>query len=63
MDFCRGECVTNVTTHEQMNYTASPVLFHLGSDPGEKYPIRYVVKPKDEIGLTYDVLTGTELTF
>lgn len=42
VDFCRGENVTGVTTHEQMNYTASPVLFHLGRDPGEKYPIRYV---------------------
>lgn len=40
VDFCRGENVTGVTTHEQMNYTASPVLFHLGRDPGEKYPIR-----------------------
>lgn len=39
-DFCRGEDVTGVTTHEQMNYTASPLLFHLGRDPGEKYPIR-----------------------
>lgn len=26
-----------------MNYTASPLLFHLGRDPGEKYPI----KPSD----------------
>lgn len=43
IDFCRGENVTGVTTHEQMNYTASPVLFHLGRDPGEKYPIRYVL--------------------
>lgn len=42
VDFCRGENVTGVTTHEQMNYTASPVLFHLGRDPGEKYPIKYV---------------------
>lgn len=41
VDFCPGENVTGVTTHEQMNYTTSPVLFHLGRDPGEKYPIRY----------------------
>ena len=41
VNFCRGENVTGVTTHEQMNYTSSPVLFHLGRDPGEKYPIRY----------------------
>ena len=23
-----------------MNYTAQPKLFHLGKDPGEKYPIK-----------------------
>ncbi|XP_078367421.1 N-acetylgalactosamine-6-sulfatase-like [Oculina patagonica] len=40
IDFCPGENVTGVTTHEQMNYTTAPVLFHLGRDPGEKYPIR-----------------------
>jgi len=40
VNFCRGENVTGVTTHEQMNYTSSPLLFHLGRDPGEKYPIR-----------------------
>jgi N-acetylgalactosamine-6-sulfatase len=39
-DFCPGENVTGVTTHEQMNYTSSPVLFHLGKDPGEKYPMK-----------------------
>ncbi|XP_074616561.1 N-acetylgalactosamine-6-sulfatase-like isoform X1 [Acropora palmata] len=43
INFCRGENVSGVTTHEQMNYTASPLLFHLGRDPGEKYPI----KPSD----------------
>jgi hypothetical protein len=41
-DFCPGENVTGVTTHEQMNYTSSPVLFHLGKDPGEKYPMKLV---------------------
>ncbi|KAJ7374779.1 hypothetical protein OS493_005129 [Desmophyllum pertusum] len=40
VDFCPGENVTGITTHEQMNYTAAPALFHLGWDPGEKYPIR-----------------------
>ncbi|XP_028417908.1 N-acetylgalactosamine-6-sulfatase-like isoform X1 [Dendronephthya gigantea] len=40
VNFCPGECVANITTHEQMNYTSSPKLFHLGRDPGEKYPIR-----------------------
>ena len=41
MDFCPGEYVANVTTHKQMNYTASPLLFNLGTDPGEKYLIRH----------------------
>ncbi|XP_065281400.1 N-acetylgalactosamine-6-sulfatase-like isoform X1 [Dermacentor albipictus] len=40
IDFCPGAVVDEVTSHEQLNHTASPVLFHLGRDPGEKYPIR-----------------------
>ncbi|XP_038066860.1 N-acetylgalactosamine-6-sulfatase-like isoform X1 [Patiria miniata] len=39
VDFCRGENVVGVMTHEQMNHTDSPLLFHLGRDPGEKYLI------------------------
>lgn len=30
----------NVTTHDQMNHTTNPVMFHLGYDPGEKYPLK-----------------------
>ncbi|XP_071959261.1 N-acetylgalactosamine-6-sulfatase-like isoform X1 [Antedon mediterranea] len=40
INFCRGENVTGVMTHEQTNHTAQPLLFHLGRDPGEKYPIK-----------------------
>ncbi|XP_030831398.1 N-acetylgalactosamine-6-sulfatase isoform X2 [Strongylocentrotus purpuratus] len=40
VNFCRGENVTGVMTHEQVNHTLSPLLFHLGRDPGEKYPIK-----------------------
>ncbi|XP_050048317.1 N-acetylgalactosamine-6-sulfatase-like [Dermacentor andersoni] len=39
LDFCPGQSVDGVTSHEQMNYTQQPVLFHLGLDPGEKFPI------------------------
>ncbi|KAL1439781.1 hypothetical protein MTO96_009635 [Rhipicephalus appendiculatus] len=39
VDFCPGQSVDGVTSHEQLNYTHQPVLFHLGLDPGEKYPI------------------------
>ncbi|PIK48097.1 putative N-acetylgalactosamine-6-sulfatase isoform X5 [Apostichopus japonicus] len=39
VDFCPGENVTGITTHDQTNHTDAPVLFHLGRDPGEKYPI------------------------
>ncbi|XP_062500967.1 N-acetylgalactosamine-6-sulfatase-like isoform X2 [Corticium candelabrum] len=38
-DFCPGEDIPNVTTHDQVNNTAQPLLFHLGRDPGEKYII------------------------
>ena len=40
VDFCPGEDVVNVTTHTQVNHTSQPLLFHLGRDPGEKYPIK-----------------------
>lgn len=40
IDFCPGEQIPNVTTHEQVNRTLSPLLFHLGRDAGEKYPIK-----------------------
>ena len=39
-DFCPGEVIANVTTHDQVNCTDQPVLIHLGKDPGEKYPIK-----------------------
>lgn len=40
IDFCPGEEIADVTTHEQMNRTLAPLLFHLGRDPGEKYIIK-----------------------
>nr|XP_054748513.1 N-acetylgalactosamine-6-sulfatase-like isoform X1 [Lytechinus pictus] len=40
VNFCHGENVTGVMTHDQVNHTLSPLLFHLGRDPGEKYLIK-----------------------
>lgn len=40
VDFCPGEEIDGVTTHEQVNHTVEPLLFHLGRDPGEKYSIK-----------------------
>ncbi|KAK7114629.1 N-acetylgalactosamine-6-sulfatase-like isoform X1 [Littorina saxatilis] len=40
VNFCPGEEIDGVTTHEQVNNTAEPLLFHLGKDPGEKYMIK-----------------------
>uniref|UniRef100_A0A3P8UEL6 Galactosamine (N-acetyl)-6-sulfatase n=1 Tax=Cynoglossus semilaevis TaxID=244447 RepID=A0A3P8UEL6_CYNSE len=40
INFCPGQEVINVTTHEQRDHTLQPLIFHLGKDPGEKYPIR-----------------------
>ncbi|ESO98213.1 hypothetical protein LOTGIDRAFT_159001 [Lottia gigantea] len=39
-DFCPGQIIEGVTTHDQTNYTAQPLLFNLGTDPGEKYKIK-----------------------
>ncbi|XP_076469787.1 N-acetylgalactosamine-6-sulfatase-like [Babylonia areolata] len=40
VNFCPGQEVEGVTTHEQMNHTAQPLLFQLARDPGEKYIIK-----------------------
>lgn len=46
INFCPGQEVPNVTTHEQTEHTLQPLIFHLGRDPGEKYPIRSVGEKK-----------------
>ncbi|GAB6025835.1 hypothetical protein CHUAL_011817 [Chamberlinius hualienensis] len=38
-NFCPGESIANVTTHDQTDHSAEPVLFDLGSDPHERFPI------------------------
>ncbi|XP_055520891.1 N-acetylgalactosamine-6-sulfatase [Leucoraja erinacea] len=37
-DFCPGQNVTGVTTHDQHDHSIQPMLFHLGRDPGEEVP-------------------------
>ncbi|KAI4898980.1 hypothetical protein NFI96_022610, partial [Prochilodus magdalenae] len=39
INFCPGQEVAGVTTHTQEEHTMQPLIFHLGRDPGEKYPI------------------------
>ncbi|KAM4894188.1 N-acetylgalactosamine-6-sulfatase [Sylvia borin] len=41
IDFCPGQNVAGVTTHTQEEHTYLPLLFHLGRDPGEKYPLSF----------------------
>ncbi|XP_053127181.1 N-acetylgalactosamine-6-sulfatase isoform X2 [Hemicordylus capensis] len=41
VDFCPGQNISGVTTHDQEEHTKLPLLFHLGRDPGEKYPIKF----------------------
>lgn len=43
IDFCPGQSVAGVTTHTQEEHTYLPLLFHLGRDPGEKYPLRWAI--------------------
>ncbi|XP_022107720.1 N-acetylgalactosamine-6-sulfatase-like isoform X5 [Acanthaster planci] len=49
VNFCRGENVTGVMTHQQTNHTDAPLLFHLGRDPGEKYPIEQTTQEYKEV--------------
>ncbi|XP_016101353.1 N-acetylgalactosamine-6-sulfatase-like [Sinocyclocheilus grahami] len=39
INFCPGQEVPGVTTHTQEEHTMQPLIFHLGQDPGERYPI------------------------
>lgn len=39
INFCPGEEVEGVTTHNQTDHTNQPIIFHLGRDPGEKYKL------------------------
>lgn len=40
INFCPGQEVPGVTTHTQEEHALLPLIFHLGRDPGERYPIR-----------------------
>ncbi|KAG8144218.1 hypothetical protein E2320_001318, partial [Naja naja] len=41
IDFCPGQNVSGVTTHEQEEHSNLPLIFHLGKDPAEKYQISF----------------------
>ncbi|XP_047702075.1 N-acetylgalactosamine-6-sulfatase isoform X2 [Prionailurus viverrinus] len=41
VDFCPGQNVSGVTTHTQEEHTKLPLIFHLGRDPGERYPLSF----------------------
>lgn len=40
INYCPGQNISGVTTHDQREHTMQPLLFHLGRDPGEKFPVR-----------------------
>ncbi|XP_073882874.1 N-acetylgalactosamine-6-sulfatase isoform X9 [Macaca fascicularis] len=39
VDFCPGQNVSGVTTHSLEDHTKLPLIFHLGRDPGERFPL------------------------
>ncbi|XP_040838166.1 N-acetylgalactosamine-6-sulfatase isoform X3 [Ochotona curzoniae] len=41
IDFCPGQDIPGVTTHTQEEHTKLPLIFHLGRDPGERYPLSF----------------------
>ncbi|XP_026634532.1 N-acetylgalactosamine-6-sulfatase isoform X2 [Microtus ochrogaster] len=41
IDFCPGQNVSGVTTHSQEEHTKLPLIFHLGRDPGERFPFSF----------------------
>jgi len=38
--YCPGQCIDGVTTKNLTDYSHQPLIFHVGRDPGEKFPIR-----------------------
>lgn len=49
INFCPGQEVPGVTTHEQKEHTLQPIIFHLGRDPGEKFPLSVLTKEYQEV--------------
>ncbi|XP_007553968.1 N-acetylgalactosamine-6-sulfatase [Poecilia latipinna] len=49
INFCPGQEVPGVTTHDQEEHTLQPLIFHLGRDPGEKYPLSVLSKEYEEV--------------
>nr|XP_048293421.1 N-acetylgalactosamine-6-sulfatase isoform X4 [Myodes glareolus] len=41
IDFCPGQNISGVTTHTQEEHTELPLIFHLGRDPGERFPLSF----------------------
>ncbi|XP_021486863.2 N-acetylgalactosamine-6-sulfatase isoform X1 [Meriones unguiculatus] len=41
IDFCPGQNVSGVTTHTQEEHVELPLIFHLGRDPGERFPLSF----------------------
>uniref|UniRef100_A0A8C5KCG9 N-acetylgalactosamine-6-sulfatase n=1 Tax=Jaculus jaculus TaxID=51337 RepID=A0A8C5KCG9_JACJA len=41
INFCPGQNVSGVTTHTQEEHTELPLIFHLGRDPGERFPLSF----------------------
>nr|XP_037864068.1 N-acetylgalactosamine-6-sulfatase isoform X8 [Chlorocebus sabaeus] len=41
VDFCPGQNVSGVTTHSLEDHTKLPLIFHLGRDPGERFPLSF----------------------
>ncbi|XP_061526130.1 N-acetylgalactosamine-6-sulfatase isoform X4 [Phycodurus eques] len=49
VNFCPGQEIPGVTTHEQKEHTLQPLIFHLGRDPGEKFPISVSTKEYQDV--------------
>uniref|UniRef100_A0A8C5E525 Sulfatase N-terminal domain-containing protein n=1 Tax=Gouania willdenowi TaxID=441366 RepID=A0A8C5E525_GOUWI len=49
INFCPGQDVPGVTTHTQTQHTLQPLVFHLGQDPGEKFPISVLTKEYQDV--------------
>ena len=65
IDHCPGSFVANVTTTDMRHHgDGHPVLFHLGRDPGEKFPLNKNTREyKEALGRITNIVKSTLTNF
>ena len=58
IDHCPGSYIANVTTTVQVDHQSHPILFHMGRDSGERYPIpRWKPEYKQQVAILREIVS------